>query len=951
MKQLTTLFALLLLLGQTVWAQSGAGLKGSLKDSDNRPVDGVALSVDGQEAASSSNEEGYFELSGLSAGSHTLIFSKAGWNTYRLDVNLTEGTKDLGTIIMVQEGGIDMLSSEDLIPTVSLSDQDVSGGSGAGGSNVSGLLTSSRDVFYSTAAFAFSPLRFRIRGYDSEHSTVYINGLPMNSPENGFATWSLWGGLNDAMRNRSNTVGLAPTDYTFGGIGGATQIDMRASTQWKQLRVGLAASNRSYRVRPMFIYSTGLMPNGWAFSVSGSLRLAEQGQVDGTYYNAGSYYAAAEKRIGKKHAINLSIFGAPRARGKNAPVTAEMQEIAREANDDKGYFYNPYWGWQTQEDGSRVKRNSRYSYTHIPVIMLTHDWKITPSSKLTTSFGYQFGENGSTALNWYNASDPRPEYYRKWPSYFDNTDQATADALRAQYVANPEQLQLDWDNFYEVNRNSYDESISSTETRAKYIVEERRYDTKQFNFNSIYRNFLNENVTLNAGVNGQYYIGHNYKILNDLLGADYYVDVDQFALRDSAQNEDFYQNDLDNPNAELSEGDVFGYDYESHIQNVAAWGQGQFKYGQLELFGAAELSYTQFWREGNMRNGRFPDNSLGKGEVFSDFNYNFKAGATYKLDGRNFFFLNGSYGTKAPYFRNSYVSARTRDQIVPGLESKTIYGVEGGYLLKAPKAKARISGYYTAFQNEFYNRSFFSDNAFAADDGSLQSGYVNFVMDGINRRHMGLELAGEYEVLTGLKLRAVAAVGENIYTSRPNISIYLDNDPNTQVSSRTAYMKNAYVAGSPQIATSFAINYRSPKYWFVNLSFNYMARSFVDINPDRRTYEAVTYSADPTYQQQAVVPDSDQWNAILAQEELPAAFTVDLFAGKSLRLKTKKGKTYFLYFNLGVNNILNNRNMVSGGFEQLRYDFEEKDPEKFPTRYFYSYGINYFASITYRLPM
>ena len=53
-------------------------------------------------------------------------------------------------------------------------------------------------------------------------------------------------------------------------------------------------------------------------------------------------------------------------------------------------------------------------------------------------------------------------------------------------------------------------------------------------------------------------------------------------------------------------------------------------------------------------------------------------------------------------------------------------------------------------------------------------------------------------------------------------------------------------------------------------------------------------------------------------------------------------------FNLGVNNILNNENIVSGGFEQLRFDFAEKNVGKFPARKFYAYGLNYFASIGIR---
>ena len=60
-----------------------------------------------------------------------------------------------------------------------------------------------------------------------------------------------------------------------------------------------------------------------------------------------------------------------------------------------------------------------------------------------------------------------------------------------------------------------------------------------------------------------------------------------------------------------------------------------------------------------------------------------------------------------------------------------------------------------------------------------------------------------------------------------------------------------------------------------------------------------------------------------------------------------KKRTY-LVFNLGVNNILDNRNIVSGGFEQLRFDFAEKNTNKFQDRKFYAYGTNFFASVGVR---
>ncbi len=61
-----------------------------------------------------------------------------------------------------------------------------------------------------------------------------------------------------------------------------------------------------------------------------------------------------------------------------------------------------------------------------------------------------------------------------------------------------------------------------------------------------------------------------------------------------------------------------------------------------------------------------------------------------------------------------------------------------------------------------------------------------------------------------------------------------------------------------------------------------------------------------------------------------------------------KRNTFFL-INVGVSNILDNEELVSVGFEQLRYDFTDKDPNAFPSKYFYSFGRTYFVNLILRM--
>jgi len=116
---------------------------------------------------------------------------------------------------------------------------------------------------------------------------------------------------------------------------------------------------------------------------------------------------------------------------------------------------------------------------------------------------------------------------------------------------------------------------------------------------------------------------------------------------------------------------------------------------------------------------------------------------------------------------------------------------------------------------------------------------------------------------------------------------------------------------------------------------------WLDFNPIRRTQTAVD----------GLEYKGELWNSILDQTQWKAQYTVDMFGGYSWKLPKNMeiaGKNTFLVFNVGANNILNNKTIITGGFEQLRFDFDNRDVNKFPRKVYYGYGINFFASATLR---
>src|SRR5690606_5422551 len=125
-----------------------------------------------------------------------------------------------------------------------------------------------------------------------------------------------------------------------------------------------------------------------------------------------------------------------------------------------------------------------------------------------------------------------------------------------------------------------------------------------------------------------------------------------------------------------------------------------FKFNHFDFFLATELSLYAFWREGKVRSGLFPTTSFGNSAVSKFFNYAFKGGVTYKVDGRNYLYANGSYATRAPFFDNAFVSPRTRNTLANDLQNEKIYSVEGGYQYRAPKARVKATFFFGQFNDQ-----------------------------------------------------------------------------------------------------------------------------------------------------------------------------------------------------------------------------------------------------------
>lgn len=868
-----------------------------LEGRTNLPVEGAIITAGSFETVT--NENGDFTLK-VTPGFYLLSVNASGYDSYKTDITVGETDIQLDPITIKMSGTQTSLGSFDE-SVVSLSDLE----GDKVDQNISGILANSQDFILSSASYNLGFIRFQHRGYASNYYDLYINGIPMNQAETERPVWAEWGGLNDAMRNQESYTGLTPAHFAFGSVAGVSNINTRPTLMPKQHKFTYAASNRSYNNRITYTYGSGLMKNNWAFSANASKRWAEEGYVEGTWYDAWSLFLGAEKRFNARQTLVISAFNSPYRRALQAPSTQEAYDLTG------SNFYNPNWGWQEGE-----KRNAKVRTLTKPTLIINHYW--TPSSKfrVNNALSYAYTEFGTTSLNWYDAPDPRPDYYRYLPGY--QTDPYIQGLVTEAWQNYESVSQINWNQLYQVN---YLQNLEGK--MAKYMIEERKMVSHTINWAPSYRWDISNSMTLFGGLEGQQYNSRNFKVINDLLGGEFWIDIDQFAERDFAGDTAALINDMQNPGVQLKEGDTFGYNYALTRNKYKNWGLFQYSKSYFDVYVGYSIDYTQYRRKGLMQNGRYPDNSLGKSDPKNFFNYALKAGMTYKLTGRDFFKLNVGYMTLPPALSNIFVVPTISNLYIKNIENEKILSGDVSYTRSGRKISGRIAVYQTIFENQTNAINFYHDD--------LRT-FVNLTQTNVDKIHQGIEAGVSIDLLPGLNWTTYANIGNYIYTSRPEATISYANGSKPDTT-KTIYSMYFFDYGSPQFVATSGLRYNSNRFWFLNVNFNFFDKYYMSYNPERRTEQAISNLG----------PDDPLIDLITEQYRFDSGYTIDVSFYKSWKIKNN-----FIAFNIGINNVLNNQQMRSGGFEQMRYDFEFKNLDKFPPKYFYAYGRNYFAMISYR---
>ena len=971
MKRLVTVLTALAL-GVAALAQSyDGGVSGTVIDRTGKtPVEGASVQVLSGAAQVSSfvtGADGKFLIEDLRDGDYVLVVDQAEYLEARIGFNVSKGAvRNLFNISLSPSRVLNSDANEEAAEF----DLDDSGYS-----DNPTILFGANDVF--TNMMSFNSVRFRMRGYSNESQGVYVAGVKLNDAITGYAPYSLWSGINEGVRTKVTSIGLDASPYGFGGYNGLTNIAANAGSVRTGLRGSVLTNSALYRFRAAMSYSRKL-DNGWTYAINLSARLGDNDWVEGVYYKTFAYYLAAEKNWGDVHKLGFTVFAAPGRRGAQIASTQEVYDLVG------SNFYNANWGYQNGK-----LRNARMRTTHEPVAIVKYDY--TPSEKFNAALTalYRFGKNGYTALDYYDAPSPNPDYYRNLPSYYwsDNEDLGR-NSLQKYYWAKEAwesgyapTVHMNWDRFYEVNRLNRN---SNGQSRSKYIQEERHTDQQDFHLAASLKWRPADWALVSAGVNGRVNRTEYYKIAADLLGGDYFVNIDNFAERDWASSQAKIQNDLDyflesGASPIIHTGDKYGYDYYAHARNAEAWANGEFNWGRFGVNLSGRVGYEDFWREGLLRKGLFAglDNNGNEivvdgvnlttyddnGEVITSYGdskkshfltWGVKGGLNYVIGSSMRIYGNVGLMRDAPKFNQAFISPRTRNTLIPDLDLIKTFSSDVNFQYVGSGYNFRLTGYFTKIDDQTDMMSYYDD---------IQNAFSNFSMSNIDQLHAGVELGFKAPLpVPNLSLQGAFNYGYYIYTSTPFMTQTVDNSAETIIDHQQVpywmshpvfrrdkagnykranivdHFERHYVPSTPQTAASLSLNWNK-NYWFLELGADWYDRAYLDMNPLYRTDMAAS-GVDG-------VETPAEIEYMSAQEKFDPAFFLNFSLGKSWYIHYK----YQLGFSLNARNLLNNTSVKTGGYEQTRLVKNTERDERyyrFDSKYFYAYGFNYMLNVYFR---
>lgn len=810
MKRITLFATTLLVAGSTAFADYVC--RGTITDEQGEPLIGASVMVPGAKTGVTTDIDGNFTIK-VPDNTKELTVEYIGYKTAKVPASASMGniTLEVASQMLKDVVVTQSIARTRKTPVAASSVDALLIENKLGGQEFPEVLKTTPGVWATKDGGGYGDAKINIRGFKSENTGMLVNGIPVNDMEGGWVYWSNWAGLSDVTSMMQVQRGLGASIISVPSVGGTLNITTRSLDAKKGGAVFYGMGNDGMN-HIGFNVSTGLMKNGWAVSLMGTRKWGD-GYVQGTNFNAYTYFVNVSKRINDAHQLSLTAFGSPQVHYKRSSQDGlsieNWQNVKNYMDGESMYRYNPTFGYDM--DG-QVRSSTKNVY-HKPQISLNHIWQIDHKSSLSTAVYVSLASG-------YGSSGQGRGYYKG--QELKNSSWFGASNGKLNTLFRREDGTFDYAAIQRMNMAS--------ETGSNMIMSKSINSHKWFGLVSTYKNELIEKkLNLTAGIDVRYYIGKHTNEITDLYNGEYFMDDSSRKGVNPANNAA-----AADPNwkyQKLGVGDVVYRDYDGYTVQEGGFAQVEYTTlkDKLTMVLAGSLNNTTYWRVDHL----YYDKEHEKSDKPNFVAGSIKGGANYNIDKHNNVYFNGGYLTRAPFFAKGVFAAQaTSNAINPNPVNEKCGSIELGYEFHSPVFTATFNAYYTKWMDKTTTRS--------SDMGNGSRYYLN--MSGVDARHMGLELNLKYRPTQWLDIDGMLSIGDWNWDSNAKGYYYNDlGQPLANTSGKLASgvlaedhawsvinQKGRKVGGSAQTTGAIGVTVKPFKGMRIGADWTFSARNYSD---------------------------------------------------------------------------------------------------------------------------
>ncbi|MBO5710464.1 MAG: TonB-dependent receptor [Rikenellaceae bacterium] len=722
---------------------------------------------------------------------------------------------------------------------------------------------------------------FRLRQYGLGHillnsrgdifsqAQFRIDGVSMYNPAQQGALWGVISGYTNLQQ--FDVERLAPF--------GSRQLEQHSQVSYSRFRA-LLGSNSASRIRNFrFSLTNPEFLSRGRLHLAGRARWGMDRTFDGAFVENYAFNGSFSRSLNKYNELTVSAMATYSERGLKSCAMEESFALVKHIYGSKFYGYNPTVGLQNGKT-----RNAATSMNKALLLNVKHKFvSESGASQVSTSLTALHNKMGYSTLARFDSDNPYPDYYAYLPSHNQGEN---AQQITELWQTDKSISQLDWNNLYQINYANG----SADGVRSKHIVEQRVTSHKSLraNISAIHQFSKRLSVELFAdvGLDRSDY----YKVVDDLLGGDYWLDIDTY-LVDDVYYGDMVQNNLPTPNRRVKEGDAFGYNYLVNSAVVTAGLFARYQYGGVRL--AAQYSRSKSWvsRYGRYEKETFPGAlSVGRSEWRSFDAESFSMSADYVNHNGLKFLLKLASESKIPTYREIFIAPKNQNRFVDSPRSARFTSAEIGLAANRHWGTFRV----TAFSNRAK-----SVNYIVNQYDVITTRYSQFVTNNLSTRSYGVEVEAVVEIAPQIEFAGFFSSGRYQYDSNPIFTQYDDRDGKVLNENIIAHISGRPVHYAPKHLLMGAVRWQAYRGLWADATISYTSPRSAKLDMLRRTDRIIT-----------LTDRLDVRERLLAHTNLNEVCTIDLSAGKRFRV----GK-HALTLTVGINNLTDSK-IERYGYEQ-----------------------------------